>query len=61
MASRGPAARRRRLAAEHQQMRRQPTLGAARHDDGDTGLDLGHWAFQALGQQELQASLASRG
>ena len=44
----------RRLAAEHQQMRRQPAFGAARHDDGDALLDLGHRAFQALGQQQLQ-------
>jgi hypothetical protein len=35
-------------------MWRQPAFGATRHDDGDARLDLGHRAFQALGQQELQ-------
>jgi hypothetical protein len=42
------------LAAEHQQMRRQPALGPAGHHDGDPLLDLGERAPGAVGQQQLQ-------
>jgi len=52
--SRGGRRRHPLLAAEHQEMRRQPAFGATRHHDRDPLLDLGERAADPLGQQQLQ-------